>query len=81
MFLSNPELDKANCIEIENGEPTTIGWQRSGMGMYSYVLFEKPIADSLKKQYNDSCTYILYNDRLVLEYGGGAFGPQCFPQN
>ena len=75
------KLDKANCIQIESGEPTKIGWQRSGMGMYSYDVFSKPIADSLKTHYNDSCTYILYNDKLVLEYGGGAVGPQCFPNN
>ena len=75
------KLDKAGCIQIESGEPTIIGWQRSGMGMYSYNVFDKPIADSLKKYYNDSCTYILYNDKLVLEYGGGAIGSQCFPKN
>lgn len=75
------KLDKADCIQIESGEPTKIGWQRSGMGMYSYDVFDKPIVDSLKKYYNDSCTYILYNDKLVLEYGGGAVGSQCFPKN
>ena len=75
------KLDKANCIQIESGEPTKIGWQRSEMGMYSYNVFDKTIADSLKNHYNDSCTYILYNDKLVLEYGGGAIGSQCFPKN
>jgi hypothetical protein len=72
------KLDKANCIQIESGEPTKIGFQRSGMGMYSFNVFDKPIPDSLKANYNDSCTYILANDRLVLEYGGGAIGSQCF---
>jgi hypothetical protein len=74
------KLDKADCIQIESGEPTKIGWQRSGMGMFSYNVFDKPIADSLKQHYNDSCTYLLYNDQLVLEYGGGAVGSQCFPK-
>ena len=73
-------LDKANCIGIINGEPTNIWFQRSGFGMYSYDLFSKPIADSLKSKYNDSCTYIFYNNKVVLEYGGGAIGPQCFSQ-
>ena len=72
------KLDKANCIQIESGEPAKIGFQRSGMGMYSFNVFDKPIPDSLKLNYNDSCTYILVNDRLVLEYGGGAIGSQCF---
>jgi hypothetical protein len=75
------KLDKADCIQIESGEPTKIGWQRSGMGMYSYNVFDKAIPDSLKKRYNDSCTYILHNDKLVLQYGGGAVGSQCFPKN
>jgi hypothetical protein len=75
------KLDKANCIQIESGEPTKIGWQRSVMGMYFYNVFDKPIQDSLKSRYNDSCTYILYNDKLVLEYGGGAVGSQCFPRS
>ena len=72
-------LDAANCISVKNGEPCNIGFQRSGMGKYYYNLFDKPIPDSLRKNYNDSCTYILYNDTLLLEYGGGAVGPQCFP--
>jgi hypothetical protein len=74
-------LDKANCIQIESGEPAKIGFQRSGMGMYFYNVFDKPIPDSLLEDYNDSCTYLLYDKKLVLEYGGGAIGPQCFPRN
>ncbi len=72
------KLDKANCIQIESGEPAKIGFQRSGMGMYSFNVFDNPIPDSLRKTYNDSCTYIMATDRLVLEYGGGAIGSQCF---
>jgi len=72
------KLDKANCIQIESGEPAKIGFQRSGMGMYSFNVFDNPIPDSLRNYYNDSCTYIMATDRLVLEYGGGAVGSQCF---
>jgi hypothetical protein len=72
------KLDKANCIQIESGEPAKIGFQRSGMGMYSFNVFDNPIPDSLRNNYNDSCTYIMATDRLVLEYGGGAVGSQCF---
>lgn len=72
-------LDNANCISVTNGNPTNIGFKRSGMGKYFYNLFDRPLNDSLKKIYNDSCTYRLYNDTVVLEYGGGAIGPQCFP--
>lgn len=72
-------LDNANCISVTNGNPANIGFRRSGMGMYFYNLFENPLSDSLKKVYNDSCTFRLYYDTLALEYGGGAVGPQCFP--
>ncbi|MCI1186084.1 hypothetical protein MON38_01540 [Hymenobacter sp. DH14] len=74
-------LDNANCISVRNGEPCQVGFQRSGMGKYSYNLFDAPIADSLLTQYQRSCTYIIYNKQLVLEYGGGAIGPQCFPDS
>lgn len=73
------KLDHANCISVESGEPCNIGFQRSGMGMYFYKIFDKPIADNLKSTYNDGCTYILYNNKVVLEYGGGVMGSQCFP--
>ncbi len=73
------KLDAANCISIKSGEPCNIGFQRSGMGKYYYTLFDNRIPDSLKNKYNDSCTYILYTDKVVLEYGGGAIGPECFP--
>ena len=72
-------LDKANCIGITNGEPTIINFKRNGFGMYSYDIFLSKIPDNLKKQYDDSCRHILYNENVSLEYGGGAIGPQCFP--
>jgi hypothetical protein len=74
------KLADANCISAQSGEPVKIGFQRSGMGMYFFNVFDKPIQDSIKKRYNDSCTYIYANNQLVLEYGGGAFGSQCFPR-
>ncbi|WP_120257099.1 hypothetical protein [Sphingobacterium detergens] len=72
------KLDKANCIGITSGEPCQISFQRSGMGRYSFNVFDKPIPDSLKTSYNDGCSYIMVNDKLVLEYGGGAIGGDCF---
>lgn len=74
------KLDEANCISVTSGNPTIIGWQRSGMGKFSYDIFDQNLADSLINQYNDGCTYIYYKDNVVLEYGGGAIGPQCFPK-
>lgn len=77
--LLEEKLDEANCISAASGNPTTIGWQRSGMGKYYYKIFDKNLTDSLISRYNDSCTYIFYEKNIVLEYGGGVFGLQCFP--
>lgn len=71
-------LNDANCISIENGKITTIGFSRSGMGKYSYKVFEKPLDSKEKEEYSNSCEYIFYKDNIVLEYAGGAIGRQCF---
>jgi hypothetical protein len=73
------KLEKANCISVASGEPTSIGWQRSGMGMFFYDIFDQNLSDSLISEYNGGCTHIFYKDNVVLKYGGGAIGPQCFP--
>lgn len=73
------KLDKANCISVASGNPTRIGWQRSGMGKFFYDIFNQNLNDSLISQYNGGCIHIYYKDNIVLEYGGGAIGPQCFP--
>jgi len=72
-------LQKANCISIKNGSPIEVGFARSGMGKYSYLIFEKDLNATQIKQYNDGCSYIFYKNNIVLEYGGGAVGSQCFP--
>jgi hypothetical protein len=72
-------LAEAKCVSIENGNITTIGFARSGMGKYFVKLFDNNLSDEQIKQYNDGCTYIFYKNNIVLEYGGGAVGSQCFP--
>ena len=73
------KLDQANCISVRSGEPCQIGFRRSGMGMYFYNVFARPLSDSVKRMYNDSCHYLPYKPQVVLEHEGGAAGPQCFP--
>lgn len=73
-------LSAAHCISIENGKEATIGFARSGLGKYSYIIFNKDLtASQAKGYYNNGCEYIFYKKNIVLEYGGGAAGPQCFP--
>lgn len=71
-------LDRANCIGISNGEPIEVFFKRHGMCMYTFILFEDPIPNNLKSIYNDSCSHILVNNKMVLGFGGGVLGPQCF---
>ena len=71
-------LADAKCISIKNGNTCTLGFARSGMGKYSFVLFKNDLTPDEIKEYNDGCTYIFYKNNIVLEYGGGAVGPQCF---
>jgi hypothetical protein len=71
-------LEDAKCVSIENGDITTIGFARSGMGKYFFKLFDSDLTAEQIKQFNDGCTYIFYKKNIVLEYGGGAAGPQCF---
>lgn len=72
-------LNEAKCVSIENGEITTIGFARSGMGKYYFKLFPNDLNSEQQKQYNGGCTYIYYKNNIVLEYGGGAVGNNCFP--
>lgn len=74
------KLDAANCISVAGDEPVNIGWQRSGMGLFSYDIFQNNLDKEQVKEYNDGCMYIFYRDNMVLEYGGGAIGMQCFPE-
>lgn len=72
-------LADANCVSIENGAITTIGFARSGMGKYYFKLFDNDLTSDQINKYNDGCTYIFYRKNIVLEYGGGAVGSGCFP--
>lgn len=74
------KLDEADCISISNTYPIIMGFKRNGLGMYSFDIYDASDTTNHGKQLNDDCTYIYINKRLVLEYGGGAIGPQCFPK-
>jgi len=72
-------LDSANCISISNGDFTTIGFSRSGMGKYFYQIHKHDLSAEEITQINDGCMYIFYDRNVVLEYGSGATGSLCFP--
>ena len=76
-------LDRIGCIGIEkytshpNGK-TTLYFCRVGMGRYSFILFDNPISQEEKDEFMKSYEYIPYSDRVIFQYGGGAFGKQYF---
>ena len=72
-------LDNANCISIKNLSTIEIGFARSGMGMYSYLMLDHNLSKEEASRYNDGCRQIFYKQNIVLEYDGGAAGPKCFP--
>lgn len=80
LTMIKEHLQAANCISIEDGEIITIGFARSGLGKYSFKIFPGDLTAEQIKKYNTGCQYIHYRDNIVLEYGGGAAGPQCFPK-
>ena len=76
-------LDRIGCIGIKkdtshpNGK-TTLYFCRVGMGRYSFILFDNPINQEEKDEFMKSYEYIPYSDRVIFQYGGGAFGKQYF---
>jgi len=73
-------LTAANCISIQNGATyNEIGFARSGTGKYGMLLAPKPFNAKEIAELSDDCHYIYYENYLILTYGGGATGPDCFP--
>lgn len=73
-------MQVSNCISIRNDIGyTEIGFARSGLGKYSYLIFKDKLdtLDKIKK-YNDGCEYKFFKDNIVLRYVGGLAGAQCF---
>ena len=73
-------MQVSNCISIQNAkEYTEVGFARSGLGKYSYLIFDKKLDTIDKiKEYNDGCQYKYYKSNVVLRYEAGMAGPQCF---
>jgi hypothetical protein len=76
-------LERIGCIGIKkdtshpNGK-TVIYFCRLGMGRYSFILYDNPISQEEKDEFMKSYEYIPYSDRVIFQYGGGAFGKQYF---
>jgi len=72
-------LDKADCISVNHSQNhVEIGYKRNLMDKYSYLILDNMPLNQIKEKYNDGCLYKHYKDNIVLSYGGGAIGMQCF---
>lgn len=72
-------LQTARCISIQNNQDHyEIGFERSGLGKYFYMVFPKKPSKKQLEQYSDACHYFYYKDNVILKYIGGMAGPQCF---
>ena len=72
------KLASADCIGISNWEPMEIEYGYNGLGVYSYKIFDKKLSEEQMEEYDNGCSNIYYKDNVVLSYGGGAIGMQCF---
>lgn len=78
-------LNKMDCIGFEmfsshRADKSILYFKRVLAGMYSFVLYHRPINQDEKDEYMRDWQYIPYNEQVIFMYGGGAFGPQTFPK-
>ena len=75
-------LKDMECISIEahttHEDYATIGFRRVGFGMYSFVIYNRPMMPKEIKKYTEDLMFIPYNDHVVFQFGGGVFGIQTF---
>lgn len=74
------KLNKANCIGICNGEPTAIEYGFKGMGLLSFLIFDKNLTSEQQEEFSNDCSQIFYKDNIVLQYDSGAIGSFCIPE-
>ncbi len=78
-------LNSIGCIGIEMSKShlndgTIINFRRIEMGMYSFILYNRPMNQEERDRFMNDAQYIPYSDKVVFLYGGGAFGMQVFPK-
>ncbi len=79
-------LRQAGCIGItlssgrDDDSTAVVDWRRNLMGMYSYILFDRPTTPQEDSTFRADPMYIPYTEGVVLQYSGGAIGRQSFTQ-
>lgn len=62
------KLKKSGCKNVMSGNPLRIEYRYSGMGLHSYLIFNKPIADSTVKMYNSELGDTVIRKNVVVLY-------------
>lgn len=70
------------CISISSDSKdknqTTVGYKRVGMGLYSFLLYNRPITSSKFNEYLEDMSTIPYNSKVIFLYSSGAIGNMDF---
>jgi len=77
-------LKSIGCIGIKasrtSPETTEIWFRRDGIGLYSYILSTCPFNSDEKEEIMKNLSICPYNEHVLFEYAGAAFGSDNFPQ-
>jgi hypothetical protein len=81
-------LEKAKCISVSNGfsfsddvqaDYISIGYPTYDLYGLEYVIFEKGLETNKVNKIIESCSFKKINNKVLVQYGGPAFGSDCFP--
>lgn len=81
-------LEKANCISVSNDfsfsddvqvDYISIGYPTHDLYGLEYVIFEKAVEGKNINKIIKGCNFKKISNRVLVKYGGPAFGSDCFP--
>ena len=81
-------LHDANCESVGNGfdllneikeSYISLGYPTNDLYGLQYIIFDKTLDNKHVEEINKSCSHKFISNRVLVEYGGPAFGSDCFP--
>lgn len=74
------QLKRCKCISIDTNFPDycNIGYKRVAFGQYSFRLYLNQMTEEQKQEALSDGHFIPYDDTMLLEFAGGAAGPDEF---
>jgi hypothetical protein len=62
------KLKNANCLNIMSGDPIRIEYRYSGIGLFTYLVFNKPLTDSVANMYKKELGDPVIRSNVVIIY-------------